>query len=346
MLPLPPHRKRVGDRVHGGGGWVSDQLGWLRLVPISNSAAGGRWLVLRRHRLRPSTCESRYNGIEAAAYRLTDRPNEPVLLAEQQDSVDWGGLQLSADSTSYTLRFPYSSRIDPTESRDLIRPHLTLVRVDLVAEVLRAEYDDGRIPQEYRYAHHADFVRLDALIEHGGIYADIDTIFQRPLPEDLHRKPFVIGREPDVADETTGELRPSLCNAFLMAQRHSAFAKTWRQRMCAAMNGTWSNHSGSLAHSLSQEFPDRVHIEPVESFFPVPCSPAGLTALLGDGPVDIDRSYSVHLWGHVWWSVERTDFSTRHAGEMNLSYFRASNSPLSAMVRPFLPDIEVDDLRI
>jgi hypothetical protein len=111
------------------------------------------------------------------------------------------------------------------------------------------------------------------------------------------------------------------------------------------MNGTWSHHSGFLAQALSQEFPDQVHIEPVESFFPVALSPAGLGALLGDGPVDLERSYSVHLWQHVWWSAERTDFSRHHAGEMNLSSFRKARSPLSAMVRPFLPDLDVGDLR-
>jgi hypothetical protein len=227
---------------------------------------------------------------------------------------------------------------------DLIRPHLTLRRNELVAEVLSARYDGGRVPEEYAYAHHADFVRLDALIEHGGIYADIDTIFLRPLPDVLYQKSFVIGREPDVPDEITGALRPSLCNALLMAAPQSPFARTWRRRMAAAMNGTWSNHSGFLAQSLSQVFPDQVHVEPVESFFPVPCSPEGLSALFGAGPVDLARSYSVHFWGHVWWCAEKTDFSPHHAGEMNLPYMRSSQSPFSAMARPFLPDIDVDDL--
>ncbi len=101
---------------------------------------------------------------------------------------------------------------------DTIRPHLTLVRVDRVEAVDRATYDDRLVPEEYRYAHHADFLRLDALIEHGGIYADIDTLFLRPLPESLWRQPFVIGREPDVVDEHTGERRASLCNALLMSR--------------------------------------------------------------------------------------------------------------------------------
>src|SRR5580658_11361035 len=94
---------------------------------------------------------------------------------------------------------------------DRIEPHLTLVEVDLVPEVLAADYSSGRVPAAYRYAHHADFIRLDVLLAHGGVYADIDTIFVRPFPEDLFAAPFVIGREPPVPDERSGELRPSLC---------------------------------------------------------------------------------------------------------------------------------------
>src|SRR5580658_5080856 len=90
---------------------------------------------------------------------------------------------------------------------DRLRPHLTLVEVDLVDEVLAADYSGGHVPEKYRYAHHADFVRLDALIEHGGVYADMDTIFLRPFPDDLFDEPFVIGREPPVIHERTGERR-------------------------------------------------------------------------------------------------------------------------------------------
>ena len=34
-------------------------------------------------------------------------------------------------------------------------------------------------------SHEADFVRLDALIAHGGVYADIDTLFVHPVPARL-----------------------------------------------------------------------------------------------------------------------------------------------------------------
>ena len=99
-----------------------------------------------------------------------------------------------------------------------VAPHLRLHEVDLVTDVSAADYSLGAVPASYRYAHHADFVRLDALIEHGGVYSDIDTVFVRPFRPDLFERPFVIGAEPPVRDERTGESRPSLCNALLMAE--------------------------------------------------------------------------------------------------------------------------------
>ncbi len=227
---------------------------------------------------------------------------------------------------------------------DAIRPHLDLVRVGLVPEVAATSYDERLVPEQYRYAHHADFVRLDALFEHGGVYTDIDTIFLRPLPEELFDESFVIGREADTPDERTGELKPSLCNAFMMAEPGARFTRAWRSLMAGAMNGTWSNHSGFLAQALSEQMPQDLRVEPEAAFFPIPCTPSGVDGLLGDGEFDLSQSFSVHLWAHVWWEQERTDFSHRHAGEITLSYLSASHSPLARFVRPYLPDIDVDDL--
>ena len=227
---------------------------------------------------------------------------------------------------------------------DELRPYLTLKQVDLANEVVYADYDDELVPKQYRYAHHADFVRLDALIEYGGIYADIDTIFLRPFPKELFDKPFVIGREQNVVDEITGILKPSLCNALLMSQPESHYAKTWRDRMGVAINGTWSNHSGFLAQAISEELPEHVHVEPETSFFGIPFTPVGLRNLLEGGPIEISQGYSIHLWEHVWWNAERTDFTKRHAGELTLKYFRESDAPISKIVKPFLPTIDVDDV--
>src|SRR5438270_7978623 len=100
---------------------------------------------------------------------------------------------------------------------DLVRPHVTLHRVDLVPEVTAFHYDDPLVAR-YAYAHHSDFVRLDVLARWGGLYADIDTLFVGPVPAPCWEAPAVIGREADVVDPSTGQRRPSLSNALLMSR--------------------------------------------------------------------------------------------------------------------------------
>lgn len=217
-----------------------------------------------------------------------------------------------------------------------ICPSLTLVPVEPVEAVLQADYSRGAIPEHLRYAHHADFIRLDALIEHGGIYADIDTIFVRSFPQELFEQEFVIGRELPVRDERTGELRPSLCNALLMAQPGAVFARAWRERMAAALDGSWSNHSGFLSQELCEQMPDHVRVEPEERFFAFPASPRGVSQLLRERHEIPQEALSVHLWAHLWWERRRRDFTHAHVGWTTPSFVRSARTTLAELLRPYL----------
>lgn len=221
---------------------------------------------------------------------------------------------------------------------DRIRRHLTLVEVDEAEEVLAADYSAGHVPPRYRYAHHADFVRLEALIEHGGVYADIDTIFVRRFPEELFDAPFVVGREAAVPDEQTGALRPSLCNALLMAEPGARFATAWRGRMAEALNGTWSNHSGFLSEQLSRMLPSAVRVEPESTFFPFGSNRRGLSQLLTQRHALPAEALSVHLWAHLWWERTRRDFTEAHGGWYTPSFVRGAPTTLAEIARPYLPD--------
>jgi len=224
---------------------------------------------------------------------------------------------------------------------DLVRPHLTPVRVDLVPEVLEGPVNEQLVPARYRYAHHADFIRLDALIELGGVYADIDTLFLRPLPEDLYCEQFVIGEEDPVRDERTGEVRPSLCNAVLISAPGAGFARAWRARMDDALNGTWSNHSGFLARAVADERRHAVRVERRSTFFPARCTVEGLRALLEEKDLDVEGSLTLHLWAHLWWQADRRDFSSVHAGMLTADYVRSVDTTYNRLARPYLPDIDL-----
>jgi hypothetical protein len=223
---------------------------------------------------------------------------------------------------------------------DLIRPHLVLHEVDLVPEVLAAPHDERLVPARYRYAHHADFIRLDALLEHGGVYADIDTLFVHPFPDELFEAPFVIGQEAPVRDEHTGAVRPSTCNALLMSEPGAVFARTWRDEMAAAMNGTWSNHSGFLAQALTERMPEAVRVEPPRSFGRYGSDREGIALLFEQLDTDLEGVLSLHLWSHLWWEAGRQDFSRFHAGMLDEEYIRSADTTYASLARAHLPDLD------
>lgn len=222
---------------------------------------------------------------------------------------------------------------------DLARPLVTLERIEPVQEIAQRHYDP--VVGAYRYAHHADVIRLDLLARHGGLYADIDTLFLRPVPDAFWAEPAVIGHEADVVYPDVGAPEISVTNALLMAQPASPFIVRWRQQILNAMDGTWSGHSCRLATRLASDHPDEVRVEPQSSFSPFDHTPQDITALL-QGPHEAARlaqAYSVHLCAHLWWDLHRTDFSTVSAPQITERYLRESETPIGFLARPFLPGL-------
>ncbi len=220
---------------------------------------------------------------------------------------------------------------------DLVRPLVELQRVEPVAAVVDFPYDDP-VVRRYSYAHQADVVRLDVLAEHGGLYADIDTLFVSPPAPDLWDAPAVIGREADVVDPRTDRPRTSLSNALLMAEPGAAFVTRWREQIEGALDGSWSAHSCFLAHDVATAHPDEVRVEPERTFHPFPPTPAGLRRLLVERETDLDGIVSVHLAAHLWWEETRRDFSAVHAQQVDEAWIRAGTTTYALAAQRFLPD--------
>jgi hypothetical protein len=226
---------------------------------------------------------------------------------------------------------------------DLIRPHLTLVRVPLNRD-LESHY--GRLSghHRYSYAHHADFIRVEKVLECGGVYADMDTLFVNPLPEHLYRKEFVIGRERDVFCPVRQVSRPSLCNAFFMGRKDARFLREWLAKMPEYFDGTWSNHSCYLPHEISEAHPDWVHVEPEVTFYRYMWTREGLADLFENVVTDHRDVCSIHLWNHLWWDRHRTEFSRFHHGLITERRIRDVDTTFNLIARRFLPDDGGTDL--
>lgn len=223
-----------------------------------------------------------------------------------------------------------------------IRPHLSLHRVDL--ETFITESDRYLNSAEGRsikrtgldYAHQSDFVRLRALLDHGGIYADIDTLFVNPLPEALFEKPFVLGEEPPVETQP-GKSTPSLlCNAFIMSEPGAVFGRFWLNIMYKTFDGTWNRHSCQTPMALQQQMPDTVYIAPYRYFYKHMWTREGLADLFENLDSDFSDVYSMHLWAHLWWDEQQTWFPHFHQGLLTEQYIREVDTTYNLIARKFL----------
>ncbi len=243
------------------------------------------------------------------------------------------------DSLSFYYHYePYG------EYWDLIRPSLSLEKVEPEVFVrdssLYFQHQEGQFIKGMAldYAHQADFFRLKKLIEHGGVYADMDTLFVTPIPEELYDHKFVIGREQEVVVGGSEQGVASLCNALMMAEKGSEYAKQWLEQSYESFDGTWSKHSCQLAALIADQIPDSVHIVPSVYFFKHMWTIQGIHMLFEGLDTDFDEVYSIHMWNHLWWDAARTDFSGFHAGLLTEDNIRSIDTTYNVIARRFLPE--------
>jgi hypothetical protein len=102
----------------------------------------------------------------------------------------------------------YYNYIPKGEYWDLIKDFLTLEQIQLPSHIGKK--------QLIKMAHKADIIRMNKLLERGGIYFDIDTISYRPYKHLLENS-CVLGTQDH------GEI----CNAILMTEPNHSFFKQW-----------------------------------------------------------------------------------------------------------------------
>lgn len=214
-----------------------------------------------------------------------------------------------------------------------IKPRLRLRRIDPEQFVTDYRYDDPTVAA-FRYAHLADFARLRILLEEGGIYADIDSLFLRPLPPAWRSQQFILGEEKAPAGAEDGR---SLCNAWIAAAPGAEFCRRWLEGMEQAFDGSWSNHSTLLPYRLSKQFPALLDIQSPASFYALDWTPKGIGNLLLRNVNLPDEARSLHLWNHLWFAKSRLDFSHFHAEQLTIDYIAFANTTYARIARRFLP---------
>jgi hypothetical protein len=115
-------------------------------------------------------------------------------------------------------------------------------------------------------AHKADVIRLEALLEYGGIYVDMDIYTIRSFAPLLHFE-TVLGLE----GGTPELVQQGLCNAVIVAKPNAPFLSRWLKsyNTFTDSGNSWAAHSVQKPFQLALRNPENVLVlDPYALFYP------------------------------------------------------------------------------
>ena len=158
---------------------------------------------------------------------------------------------------------------------------ITLVKVRLVEKFFSRSVEHP--------AHRADVIRLETILQYGGIYLDTDILSIRSFDPLLNLNDVVLAHEND--DKNL------VGNAVILAKRNSVFLRRWYDAYQSFDGKCWICHSVVLAGKLVLLYPNDVTVLPTEMFYRPSWDEA--KELFKSNEYDFTRNYAVHLWNHV-----------------------------------------------
>lgn len=181
-------------------------------------------------------------------------------------------------------------------------------------------------------AHKADIVRLQKLIEHGGIYLDWDVICAKPFTPLLNNR-VVLG------EEIYDGHKVGLCNGVILAKPQESFTQRWLEGFDPKKSlwrgfrskGTdlyYSEMSVKYSHFLSMIYPEEIHIEPHQSFFYPSYFPPELEEFFTTDSHRFDGAYCYHLWTNAAYEQYLKDITVEKIFSEDTAFAR--------LARPFL----------
>lgn len=175
---------------------------------------------------------------------------------------------------------------------DLSRDLVTLVKITAPREIFGNPL--------LHVAHRSDVVRLQKLIEHGGIYLDADVLVQRDF-DDLLNETVVLGRE-----GRDGEF--GMANAVILARPNAPFLVRWletyRSFRSKGRDEFWNEHSVEYPAKLAKEHPEDITVLSEKAFYWPLWTDEHLDWIFRSRkPIPLDQTYANHLWEARAWSI-------------------------------------------
>ncbi|PYP93410.1 MAG: hypothetical protein DMG65_00715 [Candidatus Angelobacter sp. Gp1-AA117] len=148
-------------------------------------------------------------------------------------------------------------------------------------------------------AHRADIVRLEQLLQTGGIYLDADVFVHRDFDS-------LLGNSTVMGEECENGATVGLGNSVILAEPQAPFLKRWyaeyRWFRSGGLDRYWDEHSVRVPYCLAKQSGDHITILPDTAFFSVPCTSEGLSKLFqSPEPIELSTEYASHLWETLAW---------------------------------------------
>lgn len=168
---------------------------------------------------------------------------------------------------------------------DLTKPFVTTFKVDPPKQIFGIPITQP--------AHKSDVLRLQILLEYGGIYVDTDTIFVKSF-EPLLDVNFSLGAQGKNGVE-------GLCPAVIISEKNAVFAQYWLAGFKTHFQGGppgslgWCIHSVNLPARLAHSMPDHITVQPYDFFF-WPLYHQEHMEVLFEQDRKFPNAFSHHLW--------------------------------------------------
>ncbi|KAI5449138.1 hypothetical protein NCC49_005276 [Naganishia albida] len=178
------------------------------------------------------------------------------------------------------------------------------------------------------FAHKSDVMRLEALLNSGGIYLDIDVFVMRSF-EPLMYHPTTLGMEASPDSRRTALDPEGLCNGVIISQNGSEFLKRWRASYETFDEGNWAGHSVVMPWQLARAYPDEIQVLSTRAFF-WPMWHGDEVKKVHELD-DYDFAASGQFGYHAWESL-----AMNYLSELSPYKIRTVESSFNRMVRPYI----------
>lgn len=158
---------------------------------------------------------------------------------------------------------------------------MILVKSRLVENIFSKSID--------HHAHRSDVLRLEILLQHGGIYLDTDALAFRSFDHLLNLSDVVMANQDD-DKKSTG-------NSIILAKKNSMFLKRWYDAYQSFDSNCWACHSVLLPGQLASLYPNEIQLLPAQTFY----KPGWRETqkFFHENTYNFTSNYASHMWNKI-----------------------------------------------